>query len=85
MKKTLLKGRLRMKHKKLVSMIGMLVLLFSTVACSKNNKVALSDALEKNDIAAVEKIFSTTKEPVIKPAVIGPIMDRSGMMALRKA
>ena len=51
-----------MKHKKLVSMIGMLVLLFSTVACSKNNKVALSDALEKNDIAAVEKIFSTIDE-----------------------
>lgn len=51
-----------MKNKKLVSMIGMLVLLFSTVACSKNNKVALSDALEKNDIAAVEKIFSTIDE-----------------------
>lgn len=51
-----------MKHKKLVSMIGMLVLLFSTVACSKNNKVTLSDALEKNDIAAVEKIFSTIDE-----------------------
>lgn len=60
--KKLQKGRLRMKHKKLVSMIGMLVLLFSTVACSKNNKVALSDALEKNDIAAVEKIFSTIDE-----------------------
>ena len=51
-----------MKHKKLVSMIGMLVLLFGTVACSKNNKVALSDALEKNDIAAIEKIFSTIDE-----------------------
>ena len=35
--KKLQKGRLRMKHKKLVSMIGMLVLLFSTVACSKHD------------------------------------------------
>lgn len=48
-----------MKHKKLVSMIGMLVLLFSTVYCSKNNTVALSDAVEKNDIVAIEKIFSS--------------------------
>ncbi|AGT42789.1 leucine-rich repeat domain-containing protein [Treponema pedis] len=51
-----------MKHKKLVSMIGMLVLLFSTVSCSKNNKVTLSDALEKNDITAVEEIFSSLDE-----------------------
>lgn len=59
-----------MKHKKLVSMIGMLVLLFTTVACSKNNKVTLSDALEKNDIAAIEKIFSTIDEDSLNKLII---------------
>ena len=51
-----------MKPRKKISLIGMLLLLFMHTSCAENDKVILLNALDKNDLDSVEKIFSTIDE-----------------------
>jgi len=55
-----------MKQKRLVSLIGMLLLLFMHTSCAKNDKVILLNAWDKNDLDTVEKIFSNFDQDNLK-------------------